>query len=142
VVNQFQGDGMLVTFNIPVPDVHHADEAVEAATAMIRAMEATDFGAESLRIRIGVATGVVLAGNVGAGSRLSYTVHGDAVNLAARLEQMNKAFGSRVLISGATAAQLTRGQPIETVGAIEVRGKQHPVPVYRAIVGKSQSRSP
>jgi len=142
VVNQFQGDGMLVTFNIPVPDVHHADEAVEAATDMIRAMEATDFGAESLRIRIGVATGVVLAGNVGAGSRLSYTVHGDAVNLAARLEQMNKAFGSRVLISGATAARLTRGQRIETVGAITVRGKQHPVPVYQAIVGTSESRSP
>jgi len=79
---------------------------------------------------------------VGAGSRLSYTVHGDAVNLAARLEQMNKAFGSRVLISGATAARLTRGQRIETVGAITVRGKQHPVPVYQAIVGTSESRSP
>lgn len=131
VVNQFQGDGMLVTFNIPVPDPDHAENSVKAAADMIRSIDAAHFGGETLRIRVGVATGVVLAGNVGAGNRLSYTVHGDAVNLAARLEQVNKTMGTRVLISGSTVDRLASGQDVEAVGEIQVRGKRKPVPVYR-----------
>jgi len=133
VVNQFQGDGMLVTFNVPVADPQHADNAVAAAMDMIRDVDAADFDGEVLRTRIGVATGVVLAGNVGAGNRLSYTVHGDAVNLAARLEQMNKSLGSRILISATTAEQLTGDQSVAAVGEIRVRGKQQPVPVYQVL---------
>jgi class 3 adenylate cyclase len=131
VVNQFQGDAMLVTFNVPVPDELHADDAVSAALGILGAVEERLFAGHKLAIRIGVATGEVVAGNVGADQRFNYTVHGTAVNLAARLEQMNKDFGSRILISQETACRLTRQYPLEAVGEVQVRGMRQPVKVYR-----------
>ena len=90
VVNQFQGDAMLVTFNVPVEDAQHADNAVKAAIEIQAVMKNQNFAGITLRTRIGISTGEVVAGNVGAGDRINYTVYGDAVNLAARLEQINK----------------------------------------------------
>ena len=86
IVNQFQGDAMLITFNVPVADTEHADHAVRAALEMQRAVDGKQFAGVQLKTRIGIATGKVIAGNVGSGERINYTVHGDAVNLAARLE--------------------------------------------------------
>ena len=90
VVNQFQGDAMLVTFNVPIEDLQHADNAVKAAMEIQEVMKNKTFAGISLRTRIGISSGEVVAGNVGAGDRINYTVYGDAVNLAARLEQVNK----------------------------------------------------
>jgi len=131
IVNQFQGDAMLVTFNVPVPDARHADSAVKAAMEIQAALPGRTFAGVPLRTRIGINTGKVIAGNVGAGHRLNYTVHGDAVNLAARLEQMNKEHGTTVLLSATTAAALTEPYPIVPVGEAVVRGKTGRVEVYR-----------
>ncbi len=131
VVNQFQGDAMLVTFNVPVPDADHADNAVLAALAIQAAVENRTFGGRGLAIRVGVATGEVVAGNVGADQRLSYTVHGTAVNLAARLEQMNKNLGTRILVSEETARRLSRGYGLEAVGEVQIRGMRSAVTVFR-----------
>ena len=92
VVTQFQGDAILAIFNVPVEDPDHADEAVAAAQALLTAVASKKFARESLSGRVGVNTGLVVAGNVGGGGggRQSYTVHGDAVNLAARLDALNK----------------------------------------------------
>ncbi len=94
VVNQFQGDAMLVTFNVPLEDADHAQNAVNAAIGIQQASSGRTFAGVPLRTRIGVNTGEVIAGNIGAGDRFNYTVHGDAVNLAARLEQLNKDHGT------------------------------------------------
>ena len=112
VVTQFQGDAMLVTFNLPVTDERHAESAIRAALDIQRVCAEREFAGIKLRTRIGIATGTVTAGNVGSDSRISYTVHGDAVNLAARLEQLNKRFDSYLLMDEATIELLTLPMPI------------------------------
>ena len=103
VVNQFQGDAMLVTFNIPVSIKDHAADAVLTAIEIQHALADHIFcHGEKMVTRIGVNTGNVVAGSVGAHERLNYTVHGDAVNIAARLEGLNKKFGSLILVSEET----------------------------------------
>ena len=130
VVNQFQGDAMLVTFNVPVADSAHADQAVCAALEMQQAVDGKQFAGAHLKTRIGIATGKVIAGNVGSGDRINYTVHGDAVNLAARLEQLNKEHGTRILVSAETVSLLQGDYRIEAMGAMDVRGKSAPVEIF------------
>jgi class 3 adenylate cyclase len=131
VITQFQGDAMLVTFNLPVTDERHAESAIRAALDIQRVCAEREFAGIRLRIRIGIATGTVTAGNVGSDSRISYTVHGDAVNLAARLEQLNKHFGSYLLMDEATINLLTLPMPITFVDEVKIRGKERFVRVYR-----------
>ena len=131
VVTQFQGDAMLATFNLPVEDRHHAESAIRAAVAIQRLCAARTFAGMRLRVRIGIATGTVTAGNVGSDSRVSYTVHGDAVNLAARLEQLNKRYDSYLLIDEETIKRLTSPMPVKFVDEVRIRGKERFVRVYR-----------
>lgn len=130
VVNQFQGDAILVTFNVPVADSLHADNAVSAAKELLVAVRGREFAGIRLRTRIGIHTGEVIGGAVGSDDRLSYTVHGDAVNLAARLEQLNKEVGTSLLISEATVRQLIHPHALKEVGSFFLRGKSAPTNVY------------
>ncbi|WP_439814398.1 adenylate/guanylate cyclase domain-containing protein [Zavarzinia sp. CC-PAN008] len=134
VINQFQGDAVLATFNVPVADPDHAAHAVRAATTIARLVQAQDFAGERLKVRIGINTGEVVAGAFGARSRLNYTVHGDAVNVAARLEQMNKTLGTRILLTEQTWTLLDPGHEAladcARVGTLSVRGKSAPVSLY------------
>jgi class 3 adenylate cyclase len=131
VVTQFQGDAMLATFNLPVEDKYHAESAIRTGLAIHRLCAKEKFAGTRLRTRIGISTGTVTAGNVGSDNRVSYTVHGDAVNLAARLEQLNKRFGSYLLMDEATVNLLTVPMPIEFVDEVQIRGKERFVRVYR-----------
>ncbi len=130
VVNQFQGDAILVTFNVPVADAMHADNAVSAAIEMMTAIQARTFAGIPLRARIGIHTGEVIGGAVGSDERLSYTVHGDAVNLASRLEHLNKELGTRLLVSETTHAELTKTYDLKPAGAFALRGKSTKTGVY------------
>ena len=129
VVTQFQGDAVLATFNVPVEDAEHAANAFEAARAILAALPEREFAGERIHVRIGINTGSLVAGNVGGGGRQSYTVHGDAVNLAARLEALCKEHGTSLLLSAATAKALP-GARLVAVGTIAVRGLAEPVAVY------------
>ena len=130
IVNQFQGDAMLVTFNVPVEDPEHAEKAVQTAQEILEICTRKLFSGVALTTRIGITTGAVVAGNVGSGRRFNYTVHGDAVNLAARLEQLNKRHKTNVLISDSTTSLLQRDYPLQSVGTMQIRGKTDPVTVY------------
>lgn len=130
IVNQFQGDAMLVTFNVPMEDPRHADHAVQSAIEIQAALVERDFAGVRLHTRIGINTGPVVAGNVGSGDRLNYTVHGDTVNVAARLEELNKQHGTDTLVSGATVQALRYEYPIELLGNFCIRGKSEEVQVY------------
>ena len=129
VVTQFQGDAILATFNVPVSDPAHAINAVRAAEAMLTSVAGSEYAGERLNIRIGINTGRVVAGAIGARGRLNYTVHGDAVNLAARLEAMNKEFGTRLLISDSTAAQL-EDLDLASIGKITARGQSQSLEIF------------
>lgn len=134
VVNQFQGDAMLVTFNVPVEDARHADKALRVAQDIQRVVKERRFADMNLRTRIGINTGEVIAGNVGSGDRINYTVHGDAVNLAARLEQLNKHYGSSVLVSEHTVRVAEGSYALEAIGTVPIRGKASHVGVYSLAV--------
>ena len=134
VITQFQGDAVLASFNLPAADPQHARHAVEAALEVhARLKDATFAPGIRLRARVGIATGPVVGGTVGGGERLGYTVHGDTVNLAARLEALNKDFGSRTLLSTRTAELLAGSMPLRERGAVAVRGFAAPLRVFEAL---------
>jgi len=129
VVTQFQGDAILAIFNVPLDDTDHAKHAYEAAKDLLAVVDNETFAGEKLAIRIGINTGHVIAGNVGGGGRQSYTVHGDAVNLAARLESLNKEYDTSLLVSESTVGLLDNGEFTE-IGEIHIRGLSERVIVF------------
>ncbi len=133
IVTQFQGDAMLVTFNMPLTNAQHADKAVQTAAEIQQTVQGREFAGIALPTRIGINTGVVVAGNVGSGDRFNYTVHGDAVNLAARLEQLNKELGTRVLISVDTVNSLSDRSGVRLIGETQIRGKATPLEIYTLV---------
>ena len=123
--NKFIGDGMLGVFGAPERLSDHADRAVAAACAIGSAVEGR------FEIGIGVNSGPVLAGSIGGGGRLEFTVIGDPVNVAARVERMTRETGDVVLITEATRCLLTGdGYDLDERGTIPLRGRADPVPLY------------
>lgn len=125
VVNKFMGDSLMALFNVPLDQPDHAGHAVAAALAMLDWTERSSFG-PGLRFetRVGVHSGRVVAGNVGSMARLEYSVLGDAVNTAARLERMNKEYGTSLLVSGDTARLAGHPPTLRLVGEdVPIRGK-------------------
>ena len=133
VINQYQGDAILATFNLPKKLDDHAASAVRAAVAIQQILASRTFGADlRLATRVGINTGVVVGGLVGAQDRLGYTVHGDDVNLAARLEALNKEHGTRIIVSERTRALAGPDRfAFEALGTVRVRGRSKPVTIYR-----------
>ena len=129
VVTQFQGDAILATFNVPISDPQHATNAIHAACDMLSHVSKNDFAGQALKIRIGINSGSVFAGAIGAEGRLNYTVHGDAVNLAARLEALNKKHGTRLIVSG-NSQNLTDEFEFEELGEVIVRGQAQAIKAY------------
>jgi len=134
VITQFQGDAMLIAFNTVKPDPDHAANAVRTALAIREATRERRFGGDGgvpMRTRCGLNTGLIVTGAVGAKGRLLYTVHGDEVNIAARLEQLNKKYGTYVLASESTVRAAGSGFVFERVDELAVRGRNAPTVVYR-----------
>ena len=134
-VDKFIGDAVMAFWGAPLDDPQHAEHAVTAAISMQQAMQVlvADLRARGLppiHMRIGLHTGRVVVGNVGSEQRFSYTAIGDAVNLAARLEGANKAFGTGILLSAATAAQLPSSVALRALDDVVVKGKTEPVRVF------------
>lgn len=134
-VDKFIGDAVMAFWGAPLDDPQHAEHAVTAAILMQQAMQVlvADLRARGLppiHMRIGLHTGRVVVGNVGSEQRFSYTAIGDAVNLAARLEGANKAFGTGILLSAATAAQLPSSVALRALDDVVVKGKTEPVRVF------------
>ena len=129
IVTQFQGDAILAVFNVPIKNEDHANAAIRAAIAITKMLDGDTFAGQQLDCRIGINTGPLVAGAIGAEDRLSYTVYGDAVNVASRLETMNKEYGTRILISEESVKQ-SNGFDFDEVGTLPVRGRKKDVKTY------------
>jgi adenylate cyclase len=134
-IDKFIGDGMLAVFGVPVARDDHAVRAVEAARDMQRALVALNdrhrpAGRPTLSMGIAVHTGTVVAGNVGAPDRMEYTVIGDVVNLTARIEELNKRFGTSILLSASTWERVRDRFACRLVGESEIRGREGSVRLY------------
>ncbi len=132
VITQFQGDAILAVFNVPIAAREHAANALRAALEIVRAADSQSFAGVRARNRVGLATGRVVAGAVGSAGRRSYTVHGNAVNLAARLEQLNKEYGTRILLTEKTAERCP-GFALRKVADATVRGYGERLALYAAL---------
>jgi len=129
---KYLGDGVMAAWGAPEPDPKHAEHTVLAALTIIRAGKEPKDG-PVLRTRIGINTGVFLAGNLGSEDRFDYTLFGDATNFASRLEGLNKYLGTDILISEATFQQLKDGIQTRPVGRFIVVGKGKPAAVYEVL---------
>jgi class 3 adenylate cyclase/CheY-like chemotaxis protein len=134
MIDKFQGDAVMAVFGAPDPLPDHAERALRCAIAMQRRQDelnAMGWGTDAvdgLHVGVGVNTGLVVAGAVGGGGRLEYTVIGDAVNVAQRLQ--SEAEGGEVVASAATIAAAP-GIDAEPIGPRTVKGREEPVEVFR-----------
>jgi len=138
VIDKFIGDSIMAFFGAPIASADHARAAVRAALGALAtgdriAAEAAARGLPPIATRIGVHTGTAVVGNMGSAERFDYTAIGDAVNLAARLEGANKAFGTRCLVSAATWASAGDEFVGREVGRVTVAGRTEPIRVFEPL---------
>lgn len=134
-LDKFIGDGIMATFGTPAPTADAADRAVRAARGMIAALaelnrDRVTRGELPLTQRIGIHAGLAVVGNVGTQQRLEFTVIGDTVNVASRIEKACKTTGKEALISAATVARLTQPVALELLGPVVLDGQTHPIDLY------------
>jgi len=128
-VDKFVGDGLMAVFGAPQPFPDHALRAVRAAVEIDRLVNREGEGG-GFKLGVGVNTGRVLAGAIGGAGRLNFSVIGDAVNVAARVEEATRTMGYDVLITGATRDQLGTEVELAECGERELRGLERPVRLF------------
>jgi class 3 adenylate cyclase len=132
VVNNFIGDGLFASFNMPLPLEDHAAAALRAALDIQQALAAAPLLTKlDVRTRIGINTGPVIGVTIGTENRLNYALLGDAVNVASRVEQLNKQFGTGILATESTVRAAGAFENCVRLGAAGVRGHEDDVVVYR-----------
>lgn len=135
-VDKFIGDGVMAFFGAPVKHPDHARRAVEAALDLQEALEGEvnpeleRMGLPRIRARVGIHTGTVVVGNIGSPDRMEYTAIGDTVNVASRLEGLNKEFGTSIIVGETTFQQLDGAYRARVLGEVKVRGRRKPLKVF------------
>jgi len=137
-LDKYMGDGLMAYFGAPVTQADHPERAVRCALAMQDALAAlnaarTRRGEAPLRMGIGVHTGRVVVGDIGAPRRREYTAIGDAVNVAARIEELTKVHGVPILVSEETRRRVGEVLRFASAGAAPVKGKAEPIATYRPL---------
>jgi adenylate cyclase len=138
ILDKYIGDAIMALFGAPFNGPNDADNAVTVANEMMAALHNLNMdrivaGKAPIDIGVGISTGDVIVGNIGSPKRMEYTVIGDSVNLASRLEGATKYYGAKVLISENTVKDLTRKFLLREIDLIRVKGKDKPVSVYEAL---------
>ena len=135
IIDKYIGDAIMALFGVPRSLPSNADSALAACLGMLEALDLFNgdrakLGETPLGIGLGLATGPVIAGNIGSPDRKNYTVIGDAVNLASRLEGLTKAYGAKILICGNTQAALTKSYPARRLDVVQVKGQNTATTLY------------
>jgi adenylate cyclase len=138
MLDKFIGDAIMAAFGLPVAHGDDADRAVQSSISMISSLfewnkERMQDGRRPIDMGIGINTGTVVAGNIGSPKRMDFTMIGDGVNLASRLESACKQYSARILISEYTLAQLNGVYRTREVDYVVVKGKTQPVAVYEVL---------
>jgi adenylate cyclase len=138
MLDKFIGDAIMAAFGLPEPRADDPDRAVRTAISMIRSLNDWNVvrvadGRPPIGMGVGVNTGSVVAGNIGSPKRMDFTMIGDGVNLAARLESACKEYHARILISDVTYQQLQGVYRTREVDRVVVKGKTEPVAVYEVL---------
>jgi adenylate cyclase len=142
-LDKYEGDAIMAIFGVPLEQPNHAERACLASLEMQQEMIAlrkkwAEQDKPQFYVRMGVNTGPMIAGNIGGVERVDYTVIGDAVNLASRLEGANKQYGTNIMVSEFTKELLPEEFVLRELDLIQVKGKTQPVRVFE-VVSKNRS---
>ena len=145
IVDKFIGDAVVAFWGPPLAD-KHAELACRAALRMVEqtnrfADQCKTMGCPPLRVRIGISTGEVLIGNIGSRNKFNYTVIGDTVNLAARLEGVNKVYNTQILVTSCTARDAGDSIVTRKIDAVRVMGRAKPVDLYEVLASIEESNN-
>ena len=137
-IDKYIGDGVMAVFGAPVEREAAAESAVAAAVRMIVRLRTLNLrranrGARPLAIGIGLASGEIVAGPIGSATRMEYTVIGDSVNLASRLEGVNRHYGTTILVDAATAQRLAPPTRLRPIDLIRVKGKENATEIFEVL---------
>ncbi|MBW8813561.1 MAG: GAF domain-containing protein [Caulobacterales bacterium] len=147
VLDKFIGDALMAVYGAPLSSGRDAQNAVASALAMGRMIEKLNAARQAagrlpLRLGVSIATGDVVAGTIGSPKRMDYTVIGDSVNLAARLQDITKVYEVGVLICEATAEAVAGLHPLRELDTIRVRGRQQPARIFEVLTDPARATSP
>jgi adenylate cyclase len=137
---QFLGDSVYAMWNAPIEDARHADHALACALSLAARIDAYNaeqaaLGKPVLVTRFGLHTGTAVVGSMGAADRLQYTAIGDTVNVASRLEGINKEFGTTILASRQVKDHTTGGVTFRPLGEVQAKGRAEPIEIYEVRAG-------
>jgi adenylate cyclase len=138
VINKFIGDAVMAIFGEPIQDINHPQNAVKCACAMLKKVEELQEkwifeGKPKIEIGIGINTGEAFVGNIGSEKRLEYTVIGDMVNLASRIESYNKVYKTNLLISSSTYINVSDIVNVIRIADVTIRGKAKKMDIYEVL---------
>lgn len=137
-LDKYIGASLMAVWGVPLPQADHARRACQAALAIQRHIEEAlrerqAQGQAFLGLRLGLHSGPVVAGNVGSRERFNYTIMGDTVNLAYRLQELNRHFGTRLIVSNATRSLAGEGFLMRELDQVRVRGRLQPVTIFELV---------
>ncbi len=136
IINQFLGDGFMATFGAPASSGNDCQHAVDASLEIIELLNKKCDSNEipQTRVGIGLHAGAIVTGNVGTAERMQYSITGNTVILASRIEQLNKKYATDVLISGEVFEKLeTQDIKVQSMGLIELKGRADPMEIIRLV---------
>ena len=138
VINKFIGDAVMAIFGEPIQDINHPVNAVRCAYDMLKKVDELQDkwlfeGKPKIEIGIGINTGEAFVGNIGSEKRLEYTVIGDTVNLASRIESYNKVYKTNFLISSSTYSYVSSIADVIKISEVQIRGKAKKMDIYEVL---------
>lgn len=138
VINKFIGDAVMAIFGEPIQDINHAQNAVKCAYEMLKTVEYLREkwlyeGKPKIEIGVGINTGEVFIGNIGTETRMEYTVIGDTVNLASRIESYNKVYKTNLLVSSSTYSYIADIADVIKISEVQIRGKAKKMNIYEVL---------
>ena len=138
VINKFIGDAVMAIFGDPIEDELHPMKAVLCANEMLKCVRKLrykwmDENKPDIEIGIGINTGEVFVGNIGSEKRLEYTVIGDTVNIASRIESYNKVYKTKFLIGETTYEYVKNRVDVIKIGGVTIRGKKKKMDIYEIL---------